>query len=445
MTRTRWIILAVAAVMTVVVVYFGSQYFIAQMLETRGLRKLIAGKTGKLLGCDAGYLRLHANGRTVWSDGFLGKASPPRSLTELRAASLWARCSLSELWKAKWRIDTLHVRHLQAAYGEAASRRLRRDEFGAPEMYPPSTTESPLEIDLRVLDASELDLYWGKDENSGGEFRRVHAQFMPRGKELAVHADHGTFHQLHWPEARLVQCKLLYAKPNLRIDEAALDLAGKGRISVLGNLLFAEKQSMDLQLKLEQCPIEPFFESPKQRKVAGEFDGTAHIVTEAGQSESRVAGAVSTTNAALHNLDTMDKVAAFTGRKDLAQLKINNAKADYDWNTPTLTVKNFVCEARNVLILEGEFVVREGKIDGEFQLGVAPDLVDKFPGAREDVFTRSARGYLWTQVGVSGPLNKMHDNLKPRLVKAARDHFAKGLLAPILKPGQSIIEAIEGL
>jgi hypothetical protein len=50
--------------------------------------------------------------------------SPPRVLTELRAEQLFARCSLSELWRGKWRIDHLTARHLQVAYGAAAAKQL---------------------------------------------------------------------------------------------------------------------------------------------------------------------------------------------------------------------------------------------------------------------------------------------------------------------------------
>ena len=89
--------------------------------------------------------------------------------------------------------------------------------------------------------------------------------------------------------------------------------------------------------------------------------------------------------------------------------------------------------------------MKDQKIDGEFQLGLRPDLVDKFPGAREEVYKRSARGYLWTELALSGPIDHLRDNLKPRLLRAAQNHFAKGLLAPIFKPGQTVIQAIEAL
>ena len=151
------------------------------------------------------------------------------------------------------------------------------------------------------------------------------------------------------------------------------------------------------------------------------------------------------TKAVLRNVQALENVANFTGRKELARLPIQQIKGDYDWNWPALVVKNFLLESKDIVILEGQFTVRDKKVDGEFQLGVAPDLVDKFPGAREEIFTRSERGYLWTELTLTGPLDKLRDNLKPRLLRAAQNHFAKGLLAPIFKPGQTIIQAIEAL
>ena len=89
--------------------------------------------------------------------------------------------------------------------------------------------------------------------------------------------------------------------------------------------------------------------------------------------------------------------------------------------------------------------MKEQKIEGEFEIGVAPDVVEKFPGAREEVFTRSDGDYVWTKLTVTGTPDDLRNDLKPRLVRAAQNHFAKGLLAPIFKPGQTIIEAIEAL
>jgi hypothetical protein len=444
---TRWFV-AILGLLLILgpVCYIGFGYALGRALETKGLRKLLSGKTAKVLDCNAGYLPLSSNGTSVSSRGLLVQASPPRALTELRGSRLRANCNLAELWRGKWKIDNLWVAHAQAAYGAAAAPLINRKEFPAPEMFPPLLEESPIDLDLRNIDIALTDLFWGSTPEAGGEFRDVHTNIFPRDKNLVIHGEGGTFHQAKWPLVRVQQFKLFYAKPELRIDEAALTLGGYSSISVLGNFRFEQQQSFDLQLTLARCPIAPFLSEEQRSKIEGEFDATAHMLKDASQTQSaRGAGSITVTKAVLKNMDALKRVADFTGRQELAHLQINQVKGDYDWNWPALKVTNFLAEAKELVVLKGEFTVRDQKVNGEFEIGVAPDLVDKFPGAREEVFKRSADGYLWTELAVSGTVDHLRDNLKPRLVRAAQNHFAKGFLAPIFKPGKTVIEAIEEL
>jgi hypothetical protein len=199
-------------------------------------------------------------------------------------------------------------------------------------------------------------------------------------------------------------------------------------------------------LTFTRCPVAPFVGEEQRSKFEADFDGTCHLQKDATQTESaRAVGFIAVAKAVLKNIQSLQHVATFTGRPELTRLAINQIKADYDWNWPVLTVKNLVVESNGIVMVKGEFQVKDQKVDGEFELGAAPELVDKFPGAREEVFTRAHGGYLWTKLTLSGPVEKLRDDLKPRLVRAAQNHFAKGLLAPIFKPGQTVIQAIEAL
>jgi hypothetical protein len=426
--------------------YVASGYALDRALESKGLRKLIGGKTAQLLGTNGGYLPLASHGLSISSRGFLALASPPRVLTEMRASRLDARCNLVELWHGKWRIDHLWVHHLQAAYGTAAARLINRTEFPVPELMPPLQTDSPIKVDVRELDVAETDLFWGSAPNQGGEFRNVQTNFYPRDHNLLIHGHGGTFHQAKWPVAQVRQFKLLYTKPELRIDEGSLTFGGASSIIVLGNFRFEQAAGFDLNLTFAQCPLAPFLSEAQRSKLEGEFDGTAHLKKEIGQTESaRAIGSIAIAKAILQDVEALQRVANFTGRRELARLPINQIKADYDWNSPALTVKNFVLESNQLVMVKGEFTIKEQKIEGEFQLGLSQDVVERFPGAREEVFVRSDEGYLWTKLTLSGNPEHLRNDLKPRLVRAAQNHFAKGLLAPIFKPGQTIIQAIEEL
>jgi hypothetical protein len=443
--RKRWAVVFSALLLLAVIGYFGSGYVLGRALESKGLRKLLAAKTAKVLDTPAGYTPLASNGLFVSARGFLAKAEPPRALTELRGARLRARCNLAELWRGQWKIDNLTAEHVQAAYGSAAAQLINRSEFADPELLPRSQTESPIEINIRKIDMLHTDIFWGNAPNEGGEFRDVHANFFPSEGKLNIQASGGTFHQSKWPVAQLQACRLFFAKPELRIDEALLTLGGASAISASGKFRFEQLASFDFQLTFSHCPVGPFLSEQQRAKFEGEFDGATVLHKQIGPTESaRATGSITVSKARLQKIETLQNAANFTGRSDLANLPVHQMKAEYDWNFPTLRVRNFIFDSQ-LVILKGEFTVKEGRIDGEFELGVAPEVVDKFPGAREEVFTRSEGGYLWTELALSGPLDNLRDNLRPRLVQAVKNHFAKGLLAPILKPGQTVIEAIESL
>jgi len=426
--------------------YFASGYVLGRALESKGLRKLLSAKTAKVLDTTAGYTPLASNGLSVSARGFLAKAEPPHALTELRGTHLRARCNLAELWRGKWKIDNLMVEHVQAAYGNAAAQLINRNEFTDPELLPRSPTESPIEIKIRKIDMLHTDIFWGSAPNEGGEFRDVHANFFPSEGKLNIQASGGTFHQSKWPVAQLQACRLFYAKPELRIDESLLTLGGASSISAVGNFRFEQPATFDVQLTFSRCPIGAFLSDGQKSKLEGAFEATAHLQKQLGQTESaRATGSIAIAKAILKNVEALQNAANFTGRSELARLPIDQIKAEYDWNFPILTVRNFVLESNQLVIVKGEFTMKEQKFEGEFQLGVAAEVVDKFPGAHEEVFTRSKDGYLWTDLALSGSPDNLRDNLKPRLVRAAQNHFAKGLLAPIFKPGQTVIEAIESL
>ncbi len=427
--------------------YFALTHFLGRYLEGEKLRALIAGRVARELGGEAGLAPMSWRGLSVYSDGMVVTASPPRALNELRAEQLFARCSLSELWRGRWRVEHLTARHLQVAYGAAAAKQLDRKEFPTPELLPASQNESAIKVDIRKVTIARTDLLWGDlKKNDGGQFREVQTEFYPDGKNLSVRGSGGTFHQAKWPEMRVTDFKAYYAKPSLRIDEANLSLGGDGTIRVQGGMQFDKEASMDLQLKVERSPIGPFLSEAERGKVKGTFDGDAHLTARLGQPAALDAdGSVVIRKVVLDKVDALEKAAAFTGKSELSPLRITEGRANYEWHKDQLAVRDLFVEAKGTLCLRGSFKIREGEIDGTVQLGVAPEIVDKFPGARKDVFTREDDGYLWTPVKLSGPFAHPRDDLKPRLTKAVENHIAGGLLRPLLKPAKAMMDVIEAL
>jgi hypothetical protein len=323
---------------------------------------------------------------------------------------------------------------------------LDRKEFPTPEMLPASQSESAIKVDIRKVTIARTDLLWGDPKSDGGQFREVQTEFYPDGKNLLVHGSGGTFRQAKWPEVRVTNFKAYYAKPSLRIDEANLSLGGDGTVRVQGGMQFDKEASMDLQFKAEQSPIGPFLSEAERAKVKGTFDGDAHVKARLGKPAALDAdGSVAIRKVVLDKIEVLEKAAAFTGKSELSPLRITEGRANYEWHKDQLAVRDLFIEAKGTLCLRGSFKIKEGEIDGTVQLGVAPEIVDKFPGARQDVFTREDDGYLWTPVKLSGPFAHPRDDLKPRLTKAVENHIAGGLLKPFLKPAKAQMDVIDAL
>jgi hypothetical protein len=442
--RNRSVIAAAIVLLLLVGGYFAIGRFASRILETDQLRHLISARTGRQLDGNTGLHPLTARGFWVHSLGMVVSAPPPRALSELRAYDLSASFSLLELWRGKWRLDHIDVRHFQVAYGPQAARLIKRDEFATPELVPPAQDESVMGVDIRKVSLQRADLFWADPQKDGGEIRDAAVNCFPDGKNLTVHGRGGTFREAKWPEARIETFKLYYAKPSLRIDEGHLALGDRGTIDVHGQFQFAQTAAIDLQLDLAHCPIAPFLTKDNQRKIDGTFVADAHLEKQVGKSEGlSTSGKVALESAILKNIGALEKAATFTGDARLNPLHMKEARADYRFESGKLTVRGFRAEAPHVLRVEGNFTYTNGDIDGRFQLGIAPELAAKFPGAREEVFTRAQDDYLWTTVKVTGPLDHPNDDLKPRLIAALEKHVALGLLAPIVKPGQAAREVLE--
>lgn len=441
----RWIIVAVAILALAALAWGALAHVLTGVLEGDALRRRISGRTAREIGGKAGYLPLSWRGLSVYCEGFVGRAAPPRALSGIYAHDIHARCNLFELWRGKWRINPLTVKHLQIAYGPIASQLLKKDEFAAPELMPASQDESLFKADIRHVSVEKMDLAWADPNKDGGEFRGVRTTFAPEGKNLRIAGGGGTFHQAKCPETRIHSFHLFYEKPALRIDDGLLELGDKGLIRVSGGFRFEEKAAMHLVLDFQDCPVTSFLSREQAEKVHGNLFGDSHLDKESPAASVVAFGTLWLKDGSVGHLAALEKLAVFTGRRDVNSLSLQKVSASYHWQQGRLEIKEFAMESKGVLSAQGHCSIKNQELDGSVRLGVAPDIVAKFPGAREEVFRESADGYLWTDVKVSGSISHPQNDLQERLVKAVENHFAKGLLVPLLATPKNALEVIEAL
>ena len=444
--RKKWIIGALIAGAILTAGYFATCSALDHFLKKGTLARLIGRKTAVKLGADAGYLPFLWRGLSVRSDGLLVRGKPPHGLTEMSAANLRAYCTLQNLWQRKWTIRRLQASHLEVAFGQAAATQLERILPREPELQPQIETSSPLDLDIRETFIPRADMFWGENPDMVGGLKDVETRFYPKDHNLDCFGRGGTFRQTGWPDLKVDKLHLYYAKPKLTVQTAVFTLGSPQNINVSGEFDFGPAWGMHLQLRATQAPARNFIKGYWQGKLEGIFDSENDLdkKSEPG-SKVDATGVIRFTRGIVRNVEALKQIAAVTRHPQFEQPKIDVLAMHYRWNGSRLEVSQFEVETKGLMRVEGDFVIKNENIEGQFKVGVAPDVAESIPGAREKVFTSSRGSYLWTSMKLEGPVKHPREDLKQRLVTAAGEHFAKGFLAPILKPGKGLLQMLNAI
>jgi hypothetical protein len=443
--RRKLAIIGGVMLIVAVSIYFGATRTIDHLVGTEGFLRFVSRKTAvKLSVSECGYLPAMRRGMEIHSAGILARGHPPHHLTELSAINLHAYCSLENLWQRKFTIQLLKASQLQAAYGKAAAERLQKILPAEPNLEPERETESLLHIDIRKTDIDRTDVSWGAEAENVGGLKEVHAQFFPKDHGLDIFGRGGTFQQAGWPALAVDELHFNWTNPKLFVKSAYLSLGRPKDFSVTGQFDFGEHGSMQLHLSSKQAPAEPLVTGYWKGKFNGVLDSESDLTKQfVPDAKVTASGDLNFSRATVHDVEVLKKIAVATRHPQFEKPKIDILRLRYRWTGQRLEVSNFKAETKGLCRLEGEFSIENKNIDGNFEVGAAADVVDAIPGAREKVFTESRDGYLWTTLKLSGPADHPREDLKQRLVAAAQEHFAKGLLAPILKPGKALIDLLQ--
>ena len=256
----------------------------------------------------------------------------------------------------------------------------------------------------------------------------------------------GNFRQTGWPELKLEELRMHYTKSKLTVQTAILSLGQPKNFRVTGEFAFGAGSGMHFHLSSTQAPASPFLGKSWQGKLEGLVDSETDLEKRSeGGGKMTATGELHFAQASMHDLSTLKQIATITRHPQFEKPKIDILQAKYKWNGSRVEVIGLEIETKGLFRVEGDFQIENGNIEGKFRIGAVPDVVESIPGAREKVFTEPRGGYLWTTMNLEGPVQHPREDLKKRLIAAAEEHFAKGFLAPIFKPGKAIIESLNEL
>lgn len=305
---------------------------------------------------------------------------------------------------------------------------------------------SLIAIHLGEVLARRATMLWGRSPEDFGAFREVAVRFWPVERDMAVYGSGGTLQIGALPLAGVRDFQLRYTKPALTIEWGRLSVGGESEVQVSGVFQFAEPGSMDLKLGFHRCPLMPFLPAEMHSKLAGTFEMDARVQKELGDDKpATYGGPVRIQRAVARNFAALTKLAAFTHEPRLKALHFETLRAQYTYTAPLLEVRDFVAEVPGLFQVEGEGALAGDKVQATLQLGVSGGLLDHFPGAREEVFTKRRDDYFWTTVKIGGTKDKPVEDLSPRLVAAAKKAAVKTVLKPVTKPLELLKKPVEAV
>ena len=429
--------------------YFGASVWLNHYLHGETFRTLINHKTSALLDAEGEYTPIQREGFSFYSDSYTawGKAGAP--LKELRADQIRAEFEPAAVFSGAWQVSSLQIQRLKIALGNLQGPAAKPASFAlSPVQNAPETPRSrwiPDRFELKSAHIEEAEMQWSWPGREG-KIRRVRLKLEPDGRDVHVTGYGGRLEQAGWPALSVDYVKFRYRVQDIFLTDSLFHIGESESVSASGQVGLGQNRTVDLLTKFSGISITPFLPVDWRAGVKGRAVGESHITGSLDQiDEMRAAGTLQLTGGQLEALPILEKIATFTRTWQFRQFALQKAEAAFVYEKSKLTVSRLIAESEGLVRIEGGFTVENGIVQGTFQLGVTPSSLQWLPGSRQRVFTQNHDGYAWTTVKISGPPDRINEDLSSRLAEAAGMEVIEGVKGTLENGAKNLFDLLKPL
>ncbi len=268
----------------------------------------------------------------------------------------------------------------------------------------------------------------------------------PEGGGWVFHGSGGALRQAGCPDLSVDRLQFRYQHPQLFIQEAMLRPDETGLFDVSGEIDCESPSRLDLLVKCSDVSITPWLPEDWRARLHGKLVGSAKVRAGLRDPGSMKAdGSLSLVSSRLEALPILDRIALFTHTDQFRQFPLQTASADFSWERSKLVVTRLALESEGLIRIEGGFSVKERNLDGQFQVGVTASSLRWLPGSQSKVFTVERGGYLWAPMRVTGPVDRLQEDLSPRLAAAAETEVIEGAKTTIEQGAKGVLDLLSPL
>lgn len=426
--------------------FIGFRAWLSAYLRSDSLRELINRHTSRVIGVTCTYMPLHWSGWSVYSDGFEGEGLPGNFIRSIRAEQIRGELHLHGIRHRTWELYNLNVKRLNVNLGQPgdASKIKHSESKHASSASTARSAFHPSDrIHLPSVVIQECNLSWKGSLTSPGRLEGLSAELTSRDNGWDVHATGGSLRQENLRVLNLQQLNLRYLDSVLYVTDAHVKIPDSGEISLSGNVQLKASPMADLLVIVQGIPVAEVVPLDWQARLEGTVEAEVRTNVDLLDIDKlKAGGSVALQSAVLHALPLLDNIAMFTGTEKFRRVTFQKAVASFDWSPGSVTVSNLVLESVGLLRVEGGLTITERRIDGTFELGVNSASLRWMPGSRKRVFTVDRDGYSWTPVRVNGPVDRLQEDLSPRLITAAGDEVIESTIEVIEKGAQDVFDVL---
>ncbi len=378
-------------------------------LRSPEFRKQIRERTAEHLQAQVDIAPIRIDTSEFYCDGLQGDGARDAKFSDIKVENVRGEFRLPSVWRMifgdkKFRVESVDVQRVDVNFFE---NRL-------PLTIPRPEKRGKMTAIGRIA-VRELRFAW-----EGGAVTGLGVVGKPVEGGWQITGDGGRAKQEGLPDMDIVALRVVHKEPSLFVQDARLRSEG-GEISVTGEV--TEKEKVDLQFKVAGMNVTPLLPEDWRARLHGRVngDGRVQISLRDGPSSAPViSGHAELAQGVLETLPVLNKIADFTKTDRFRRLVLNQVRGDYRYDRDGLHITNLVVESERLILVKGAFTVRNGEIDGTFELGITPGPLQWLPGSQEKVFSAVRDGYAWTTMRVIGPVRSPREDLSARLFAAAQ-------------------------
>lgn len=400
---------------------------IRSYLHSEGFRALLSEQVSNGLDVDGAFGPLRWDGLAARTGEFTATGEGP--LLAIRARDVRTEIGLSGLRDGYWLMKGSAARQLEVEFDA----RTTDDQWVETQMDvspPPPMQETPEQAEKRgwfpselrydTVDVTDLSARVVLDDgelNMRNHRLRLHRAGENDAQDVEVRG--GTITTpLEWlPELRLDKVVGRHQGESFFLTNAKFGIFDGGTLDGAGEWNGATGHyGMHGSVKGIQCS--DLLDEDWARRLTGQLMAD-YTVRDIGDGP-RAHGTLELRDGVLTALPLLDTLSAYADVRRFRELTLHEARCDWEWADGRLVLRNLRLASEGLVRLEGTLAMdRDGELDGELRLGLAPGTLSRIPGAESVVFRPGERGLLWASLKVSGNVNNPREDLTRRLIAAA--------------------------